>query len=127
MNSLIAKNKLNFDQLATSISGDFYIDDLYLGIYATDASNYQIKPLPIAAPRNEQDIIKIVTFAKEHKIPIMARGGGTSLVGQTVAEAIIIDFTKYLDGIIDINVEDKWAIVQPGIVRDYLNNQFLLV
>lgn len=123
MNSLIAKNKLNFDQLATSISGDFYIDDLYLGIYATDASNYQIKPLAIAAPRNEQDIIKIVTFAKEHKIPIMARGGGTSLVGQTVAEAIIIDFTKYLDGIIDINVEDKWAIVQPGIVRDYLNNQ----
>ena len=96
-------------------------DDLSLGIYSTDASLYQLRPLAVVIPKTEKDLLSIVKWAYQHKIPILPRGSGTSLAGQTTNRAIVVDFTKFFDKIIDINPEKRYAIVQPGVVRDQLN------
>jgi FAD/FMN-containing dehydrogenase len=115
--------KDTFEELRNTLSGDFYDDPLYTGIYATDASNYQIKPKAVICPRTEKDVEIVMKYAYEHHIPLLARGGGTSLVGQTVGEGFILDFTKYMNSILELNPEQKWAWVQPGLVRDDLNKQ----
>lgn len=115
--------KDTFEELRNTLSGDFYDDPLYTGIYATDASNYQIKPKAVICPRTEEDVEIVMKYAYEHHIPLLARGGGTSLVGQTVGEGFILDFTKYMNSILELNPEQKWAWVQPGLVRDDLNKQ----
>ncbi|MGB4968312.1 MAG: FAD-linked oxidase C-terminal domain-containing protein [Saprospiraceae bacterium] len=110
-------------ELKSKIKGELHTDALQLGIYATDASNYQIIPLAVALPKVEADVLLLLEWAYNHKIPVIARGGGTSLVGQTVAKAIVIDFTKYMDSILEFNPGEKWAWVEPGIVRDVLNQK----
>ncbi|HEX5624818.1 MAG TPA: FAD-binding and (Fe-S)-binding domain-containing protein, partial [Saprospiraceae bacterium] len=117
--------KDHLPELKASLAGELYDDPLQLGIYATDASNYQILPLAIALPKHEVDVIQIMKWAHRYQVPVMARGGGTSLVGQTVAEALIIDFTKYMDALIEFRAEEQWAWVQPGMVRDVLNQQLV--
>ncbi len=114
---------IQFETLRNRLKGELHTDALHLGIYATDASNYQILPLAVALPKDEEDVISILRWSHEHKIPVMARGGGTSLVGQTVAHAIVVDFTKYMDGILEFNESEHWAWVQPGLVRDVLNQK----
>jgi FAD/FMN-containing dehydrogenase/Fe-S oxidoreductase len=114
-------NQTGINELRTNLKGEFYDDALQLGIYATDASNYQIMPLAIALPKDEEDVIQMVKWAHNNKVPVMARGGGTSLVGQTVVKGLVIDFTKHMDQLLELNAEQKWAWVQPGIVRDGLN------
>lgn len=109
--------------LRNLLNGELYDDPLYKGIYATDASNYQVIPIAVACPKDEDDVIKILHWAREHHIPVMARGGGTSLVGQTVLDGIVIDFTPHMDSLIELNTQERWAWVQPGLVRDVLNNQ----
>ncbi|MBK7360327.1 MAG: FAD-binding protein [Saprospiraceae bacterium] len=114
-------SQLPFQELKNQLAGELHTDALHVGIYATDASNYQILPLAVALPKNEADVLAILRWSNLHKVPVMARGGGTSLVGQTVARAIVIDFTKYMDSILEFNPEERWAWVEPGIVRDVLN------
>ncbi|MBK9108731.1 MAG: FAD-binding protein [Saprospiraceae bacterium] len=114
-----------YSELAASIKGEVYTDALQTGIYATDASNYQIQPQAIALPKDEDDVKHIVALATKYGLAIVARGGGTSLVGQTVGEGLVVDFTKYMSGILEINSAEQWAWVQPGIVRDELNRQLL--
>ncbi len=120
-----AMNELStrFKNLAQQMKGELHVDALSLGIYATDASNYQIRPTAIALPKDEEDVRLLVEFACENQLPVLGRGGGTSLVGQTVGEGLIIDFTKYMDQILELNVQEQWAWVQAGIVRDVLNQQ----
>lgn len=96
-------------------------DEYSLGMYATDASFYQIKPLAVVLPMDEADVKKAVEIARTHKLKILPRGGGTSLAGQTVGEAIVIDFSKYLNKILEFNEQEHWVRVQPGLVRDELN------
>ncbi len=110
-----------FQELNTITTSEIKTDDLTLGLYATDASLYQLKPLAVAIPNNESDLIKIIQTANKYNIPVMPRGSATSLAGQTTNHALIIDFTKYFDKILDINAEEKYAIVHPGVVRDQLN------
>lgn len=100
---------------------DLKIDPLSLGLYATDASIYQVQPLAVAIPKNEVELIELVKIANKFSIPILPRGSATSLAGQTTNSAIVIDFTKYFNNIININVEEKYAVVQPGVVRDQIN------
>lgn len=107
--------------LRNRITAELYTDPLQLGIYATDASNYQIMPLAVCLPKDENELKDLVKWASENKVPLLARGGGTSLVGQTVAQAVVIDFTKYMDRILEVNADEQWAWVQPGLVRDVLN------
>jgi FAD/FMN-containing dehydrogenase/Fe-S oxidoreductase len=110
------------EALKKDIRGDVYHDPLVLGMYATDASIYQIMPVAVVCPMDEADVIACMKVAASFQVPILARGGGTSLAGQTVAEAIVIDFSKYMNSI--LLLDDKTVVVQPGVIRHQLN-QFL--
>ena len=111
------------DQLRQSIRGDVLDEDYSLGMYSTDASFYQIRPLAVILPKDESDVRKAVEIARKNKMKILPRGGGTSLAGQTVGEALIIDFSKYMNKVLEVNVRERWVKVQPGVVRDELNDE----
>lgn len=113
--------KIFLQELTSITTSEIKTDDLTLGLYATDASLYQLQPLTVAIPHNESDLIKIVKLSDKYNIPVMPRGSATSLAGQTTNHALIIDFTKYFDKILDINAQKRYAIVHPGVVRDQLN------
>ncbi len=108
-------------QLRKCVRGDVSFDEVVLGIYATDASIFQVKPVAVLMPRDEDDVLAAVKVAAEHDIPITPRGGGTSLAGQTVGPSLVIEFSKYMNKVLDLNVEQKWVRVQPGLVLDELN------
>ncbi|MBK9983557.1 MAG: FAD-binding oxidoreductase [Saprospiraceae bacterium] len=105
--------------LLQDIRGDVYHDPVTLGIYATDASIYQITPVAVVCPKDEEDVRTCLKIANQYQVPILARGGGTSLAGQTVAEAIVIDFSKYMNKI--LSFENDLVSVQPGVIRSQLN------
>ena len=109
------------NHLSKVISGDVLTDPISKALYSTDASIYQIEPLIIVFPKSEEDLIAIIETAYKYKLPVLPRGAGTSLAGQTTCEGIIIDFSKYMHKLIEINTEEKWVSVQPGIVLDELN------
>ncbi len=109
--------------LTNEIDGEVRFDAYSKALYSTDASLYQIDPIGVIVPKNKQDVIKTVQIAAERKIPILPRGGGTSLAGQSVGEAIIIDMSKFMNECLEINIDEHWARVQPGIVLDELNHQ----
>lgn len=116
-----AKRKDFEQELRRRITGDVSFDDITLGIYATDASIYQITPVALVLPRDENDVIAAVETAAKHSVSILPRGGGTSLGGQGVGPSMIIDFTRYMNQILELNVEERWVRVQPGLVLDELN------
>ncbi|MHC4244723.1 MAG: FAD-binding oxidoreductase, partial [Planctomycetota bacterium] len=107
--------------LRDSISGEVSFDDVTRGIYATDASIYQITPVAVLWPRNEGDVRAAVKTAAEYNVNILPRGAGTSLGGQAVGPSMVVDFSKYMNEILELNLEDRWIRVQPGIVLDVLN------
>jgi len=118
----MAPDNLSFEQaLRRRIRGDVFFDDVTRGIYATDASNYQILPVAVVVPRDEDDVRAAVEVAAEHGVPILPRGGGTSLAGQTVGASMVLDFSKHMNALLELDVEGKWVRVQPGLVRDELN------
>ena len=108
-------------QLATTLSGTLFFDDLHKTMYATDASVYRRIPLAVAYPRGEQDLQKLIFFAQKHKISLIPRTAGTSLAGQCVGEGIVVDVSKHFTKIIALDVEAQTVRVQPGVVRDDLN------
>jgi FAD/FMN-containing dehydrogenase len=112
---------LPLQQLASSLEGDLFYDELHKVIYSTDASVYQIKPIAIARPKSVTDIQTLVCFANEHQIPLTPRTAGTSLAGQTVGSGIIVDVSKYFTKIVALDQENKTVTVQPGVIRDELN------
>lgn len=114
--------KAFLEELTDSQAGSVRTDDLSLALYSTDASLYEVRPLAVAIPRHEEELISIVASAHKHGIPILPRGSATSLAGQTVNRALVIDFTRHFDKILSIDPEQKTATVQPGVVRDQLNN-----
>ncbi len=109
--------------LTKEIEGEVRFDAYSKALYSTDASLYQIEPIGVVVPKNKPDVIKTVQIASERKIPILPRGGGTSLAGQSVGEAIVLDMSKFMNQLIEVNVDEHWARVQPGIVLDELNHQ----
>jgi FAD/FMN-containing dehydrogenase/Fe-S oxidoreductase len=112
---------LRLDALRELLEGDLKHDIITRTIYSTDASAYKEMPFAVAWPRGESDIKKILAFAAEEKISVTVRAAGTSLAGQVVGSGIIVDISKYMNKIIEINREGKWAKVQPGVVLDELN------
>ncbi len=112
---------INFKQLETTLEGEFYSSELYKTIYATDASSYREKPLAVAIPKNSDDLKKLIRFANENKLSLIPRAAGTSLSGQVVGNGIIVDISKYFTKIIELNKEENWVKVQPGVVLDELN------
>ncbi len=103
-----------WDRLAHEIEGDAASDLFTRGRYATDASMYQCFPAGVACPKSANDVAIIVEMAREEGLPIIARGGGTSTAGQALGEGIIVDFSKYLTGIVEIDAENRRCAVEPG-------------
>ncbi len=91
-------------------------------LYATDGSNYRQTPIGVVIPKSEEDVITTIEICRRFDIPILPRGGGTSLAGQCCNVAVIIDFSKYLNKVLEINPEKKLAKVQPGCILDNLKN-----
>ena len=110
-------------QLSDTLAGEVRFDLYSKALYSTDASLYQIQPIGVVIPKNKQDVIRTVQIASAHKVPILPRGGGTSLAGQSVGEAIVLDMSKYMNQLLEVNVAERWARVQPGIVLDELNDK----
>ncbi len=109
-------------ELTAVIQGEVRFDDKTRALYATDASPYEIRPHGVVLPKNVADIKHTLEVANRFGLAILPRGGGTSLAGQTVAEAIILDFSKYMTRILDFDAAAHTVKVEPGIVRDNLNN-----
>jgi FAD/FMN-containing dehydrogenase/Fe-S oxidoreductase len=109
--------------LATEITGEVRFDTVSRALYSTDASVYQIEPVGIVVPRTRSDLIRLVGICGEFRCPITMRGGGTSQAGQAIGPGLIVDTSKYLKTILDLNVEEQWAHVEPGVVLDELNAQ----
>ena len=109
--------------LSSVIQGDVRFDQMSRALWSTDASIYQIEPLGVVLPKNDEDVIAVVETAHKHNVSILPRGGGTSLAGSTVGQSIIMDFSRYMRNIKEVNVEEKWVRTQPGIILDELNKQ----
>src|SRR5437868_5132890 len=105
-------------ELRNTIRGEVRFDDGARALYSTDSSNYRQIPIGVVIPRDRSDVIAAVKLCRKHGAPITCRGGGTSLAGQCCNVAVIIDFTKYMNRVIDIDVEQKLVRVEPGIVLD---------
>src|SRR5690606_12647327 len=116
-----AAMKEKFRQLAPEIEGEFYFDDAMRILYATDASAYREIPQAVAIPKNANDIKKLIAFANKEKTSLIPRAAGTSLAGQVVGSGIVVDISKYMNQILELNVEERWVRVQPGVIRDELN------
>ena len=107
--------------LAERLDGELHTDDLARTIYATDASEYQERPLAVALPKSEADVRELVRFAAAHRVGLVPRGAGTSLAGQVVGGGIVVDLGRHLDSIIAVDVARRRVRVQPGVVRNDLN------
>ncbi|HEX8961444.1 MAG TPA: FAD-binding oxidoreductase, partial [Rhodocyclaceae bacterium] len=108
--------------LAAAIRGEVRFDAGSRALYATDSSNYRQVPIGVVIPRSVEDVIETVAVCRRHKAPVLSRGGGTSLCGQCCNVAVVMDFSKYLNAIVELNPAGKWARVQPGLVLDVLRD-----
>jgi FAD/FMN-containing dehydrogenase/Fe-S oxidoreductase len=111
------------DRLAREITGDVFFDSFNRGRYATDASFYQILPAGVVVPRTVDDALRALAICHDQGRIVTPRGGGTSQCGQTVNNGIVIDFSKHLNRIISLDVDNRTCVVEPGIVLDDLNRQ----
>jgi FAD/FMN-containing dehydrogenase/Fe-S oxidoreductase len=109
--------------LARHVSGEVRFDDTSRKLYATDASHYQIPPLGVVVPKTEEDLQVAVQIAADLGVPITARGGGTSLSGQSIGPGIVLDCSKYLNRVGEVDVANRTVRVQPGVVLDQLNRE----
>ncbi|MEH0155008.1 FAD-linked oxidase C-terminal domain-containing protein [Limibacter armeniacum] len=112
-------NKLN--KLSASLKGKLLYNDTIRTLYATDASAYREMPLAVAIPETEEDIRKLIVFANEHSVSLIPRTAGTSLAGQVVGSGIVVDVSQKFTSILEVNKEEQWVRVQPGVIRDELN------
>ena len=107
--------------LAAQISGEVRFDKVSRALYSTDASVYQIEPAGVVVVKSREDVIRTVKICAAHRCPLTMRGGGTSQAGQAIGEGIQVDTSKYFNRLLEVNVAERWARVEPGIVLDELN------
>lgn len=113
--------KEQLKKLAKELEGDLFFDKMIRTLYATDASSYREMPLAVAIPKTKDDISKLIVFATTHSTSLIPRTAGTSLAGQVVGNGIIVDVSKHFNQILELNKEEGWVRVQPGVIRDELN------
>ncbi len=117
--STISKQTLK--ALDGSLEGEVFYDDTMRLLYATDASAYRELPLAVAVPASVNDIKTLIQFARDHKTSLIPRTAGTSLAGQVVGNGIVVDVSKHFTRILELNKEEQWVRVEPGVIRDELN------
>ncbi|MGD1092693.1 MAG: FAD-linked oxidase C-terminal domain-containing protein [Bryobacteraceae bacterium] len=108
-------------ELKQHIEGEVRFDQISRALYSTDASVYQIQPLGVVIPKHRADVIRTVEICRRFRCPYTMRGGGTSQAGQVIGEGLIVDLSKYYNQVLDLNAEERWVRVEPGIVLDELN------
>jgi len=113
--------KRPLEELRTHLEGELYPDEVTRLIYSTDASVYREKPLAVIYPRHKEDLKKCVEFASEFRVPLIPRAGGTSLAGQVVGNGVVVDISRYMNRILELNTEERWVKVEPGVIPDELN------
>ena len=117
----ITQTHKELDHLANSLEGELFYDDTMRILYATDASAYREMPTAVTFPRTHDDIKKLIAYANKNNIGLIPRTAGTSLAGQVVGNGIVVDVSKYFTRIIELNKEEGWVRVEPGVIRDELN------
>ena len=118
-----AKPAVLESELRAVVEGEVRFDLVSRALYSTDASVYQIQPAGVVIPKTRQDIVRTLDLCRKHRRPITMRGGGTSQAGQAIGEGVQVDVSKYFNRLLDVNAEERWARVEPGIVLDELNAQ----
>ncbi|MGB5419786.1 FAD-binding and (Fe-S)-binding domain-containing protein [Algibacter sp.] len=113
---------MSLKALKSELSGELYYDDLIKSIYATDASVYRKLPLAVAYPKNNEDLKQLIKYAKANNTSLIPRTAGTSLAGQCVGDGIVVDVSKHFTNIVEVDEKAQTVTVQPGVVRDALNN-----
>ena len=111
------------EELRSSFAGEMRFDRFSRLLYSTDASIYQIEPLGVLIPRSHDDVAAAVSLANRYEVPLLSRGGGTSISGQTVGAAVVIDYSKHMNKILKVNEQERWARLEPGVVLDQLNSK----
>src|SRR5262245_54999587 len=109
------------EALKARVSGEVRFDKVSRLMYATDASIYEIQPLGVVIPRTHEEVFRTMEIAGDFHVPVLPRGAGTSLAGQTVCDAVVIDMSKYLNRVLEVNTEERWALVEPGVVQEQFN------
>ncbi len=109
--------------LKADVAGEVYFDMFNRGRYATDASHYQVLPAGVVVPRTTEDVRQTLFHARAEGVPVLARGGGSSQCGQTVGPGLVVDHSKYLNRMLELDLENRRCVVEPGIVLDELNAQ----
>jgi FAD/FMN-containing dehydrogenase/Fe-S oxidoreductase len=110
-------------ELESQVLGEVRFDPVSRALYSTDASVYEIKPVGVVIPKNREDILRSLEICRRHQCPITMRGGGTSQCGQSIGPGLQIDISKYYNRVLEVNAEERWVRVEPGIVLDELNAQ----
>ncbi|HSF29729.1 MAG TPA: FAD-linked oxidase C-terminal domain-containing protein [Candidatus Tectomicrobia bacterium] len=110
-----------YEELRRVIEGEVRFDPYSRALYSTDASMYQIEPIGVVIPKHTGDVVATVDTARRNRVPVLPRGGGTSLAGQTVGHAVVMDFSKYMHRVLEVNTDEGWARVQPGVIQDEFN------
>jgi FAD/FMN-containing dehydrogenase/Fe-S oxidoreductase len=110
-------------ELERQIEGEVRFDLVSRALYSTDASVYQMEPLGVVIPRSRDDLVCLVRLCARFRCPLTMRGGGTSQAGQAIGPGLIVDTSKYLDRVLELNTAERWVRVEPGIVLDELNAQ----
>ncbi|MCX6248617.1 MAG: FAD-binding protein [Bacteroidetes bacterium] len=119
----INKNREISEALRSAFRGELFTDLLWTTMYATDASAYREMPLGVARPCHAEDIRTLLALARKHSFPLIPRTAGTSLAGQVVGNGLVVDVSKYMTEILEINIEEHWVRVQPGVILDELNKK----
>ena len=116
-----SNTNISFDHLAKQLEGDLHCSESWRLMYATDASVFKELPIAVCHPRTENDLQQILSFSRTQNIPLIPRTAGTSLAGQVVGHGLVIDFSRYMNKILELNTEERWVRVQPGVILDDLN------
>lgn len=111
------------DELKAHLEGEVYFDQMTRQVYSVDASIFEITPLGVVIPKTQQDLTHIVEYAAAHRVPITVRGAATGITGGCLGNGLIIDVSKSITKIIEINIEKGYAICEPGVIQDELNDQ----
>ena len=110
-------------ELRATVEGEVRFDPGSKAMYAVDASNYRQVPLGVVIPRTKEDVVHAVATCRKFGAPVLSRGGGTSLAGQCCNVAVVIDWSKYMHGVLELNTAERWARVLPGTVCDELRDR----